>query len=339
MIPSVHIIAEAGSNYNGNLLLAVQLNAVAARAGANSVKYQIIHTDALYRRGEYAYGSYRIEAVRAFRRRDELMPDEWAEIADDARHQGIEFSASVFDGAGLDLLCSLHPAYIKVASCDLNNLRFLREVAARGRKMVVSTGMSSLGDIEKAVAALEKEGIAGEKLVLVHCVSTYPSELKDTNLSFLQTLRSAFGTAVGFSDHTLGHEAACIAVALGATWIEKHFTTDQSLDGLDHKHALEPEALAAFVTTIRAAEAALRPSVVKISPAEMITRQRARRGLYAAKSLPAGHVLTDEDIRIVRPENGIAADDIDAVVGRILRDPLDAEEALSYANLEPPAAD
>jgi len=338
MIQRVHIIAEAGSNYNGNPLLAVRLNAVAANAGTDSVKYQIIHTDALYRRGDYAYGPYNIEAVRAIRRRDELAPAEWTEIADDARRRGMAFSASVFDAAGLDLLCSLNPPYIKVASCDLNNLRFLREVAARGRRMVVSTGMSTLGDIEKAVAALGKEGIAGEKLVLLHCVSTYPTGLKDTNLSFLQTLRSAFGTSVGFSDHTLGYEAACIAVALGATWIEKHFTTDHSLDGLDHKHALEPDALADFVTTIRATEAALRPRVVKISPAETVTRQRARRGLYAAKSLPAGHVLMDEDIRIVRPENGIAADEIDAVLGRVLREPLAAEEALEYEQLEPPAA-
>jgi sialic acid synthase SpsE len=338
MNPRVHVIAEAGSNYNGSLLLAKQLNSLAAEAGADSVKYQIIYADALYRHGDYAYGPYCIEDVRSMRRRDELTPAEWTDISVDASQRGIAFSASVFDTLGLDLLCSFDPPYIKIASCDLNNLRFLREVAARGRRMVVSTGMSSLGDIETAVAALEKEGIAGEKLVLLHCVSAYPSELKDTNLAFLQTIRSAFGTAVGFSDHTTGHGAACIAVALGATWIEKHFTTDRSLDGLDHKHALEPGAFADFVTTIREAEAALRPRVAKVSAAETLTRQRARRGLYAAKSLPAGHVLKDEDIRIVRPESAIAADEIDAVVGRVLREPLAAEEALGYAQLEPPAA-
>jgi len=334
---AVHIIAEAGSNYNGSVDLAKQLNGVAANARADSVKYQIINTDELYRKGDYAYGHYKIEDIRAIRRRDELTDEQWADIRSDALSRGIAFSSSIFDTKGLDLLCTFDPPYIKTASCDLNNLRLLREIAARGRTMVVSTGMSTLGDIEKAVAALAKEGVEGEKLVLLHCVSAYPSELKDTNLTFLQTLRSAFGTAVGFSDHTLGREAACIAVALGATWIEKHFTTDHTLDGLDHKHAMEPDAFAAYVSAIRETEAALVPKVTKIGPAEAYTRQRARRGLYAANDLPAGHVLTSEDILIVRPESAIAADEIDEVVGSTLLQPVKASGAFSPGLLAPPA--
>ncbi len=335
---SVHVIAEAGSNYNGSVDLAKQLNAVAAAAAADSVKYQIINTDALYRQGDYAYGHYKIEDIRAIRRRDEMTDAQWSEIRADAIAHGIAFSSSVFDTQGLDLLCSFDPPYIKTASCDLNNLRFLREIAARGRTMVVSTGMSTLGDIEKAVSTLAKEGIEGEKLVLLHCVSAYPSALEDTNLTFLQTLRSAFGTAVGFSDHTLGREAACIAVALGATWIEKHFTTDHTLDGLDHKHAMEPEAFAEYVKAIRSTEAAMKPKVVKIGPAEAYTRQRARRGLYVSRPLPAGHVLTNDDILIVRPESPIAADDIDITIGRTLKQPLAAFEPLSPAFFEAPPA-
>jgi len=336
---SVHIIAEAGSNYNGSVELAKQLNAVAAVAAADSVKYQIINTDELYRQGDYAYGHYKIEDIRAIRRRDEMSDAQWADIRADALARGIAFSSSVFDTKGLDLLCSFDPPYIKTASCDLNNLRFLREIAARGITMVVSTGMSTLGDIEKAVSTLVKEGIEGEKLVLLHCVSAYPSALEDTNLTFLQTLRSAFGTAVGFSDHTLGREAACIAVALGATWIEKHFTTDHSLDGLDHKHAMEPSAFADYVKAIRATEAALQPKVTKIGPAEAYTRQRARRGLYVAKDLPGGHKLTNEDIVIVRPESPISADEIDLVVGRTLSGPATAFEPLTLSLLNTPTDD
>ena len=334
----VHIIAEAGSNYNGSVDLATQLNATAVAAAADSVKYQIINTDALYRPGDYAYGHYRIEDIRTIRRRDELSDAQWTEIRNDAMARGIAFSSSVFDAKGLDLLCSFDPPYIKTASCDLNNLRFLRQVAARGRTMVVSTGMSTLGDIEKAVSTLAKEGIGGGKLVLLHCVSAYPSALEDTNLAFLQTLRSAFGTEVGFSDHTLGREAACVAVALGATWIEKHFTTDRTLDGLDHKHAMEPDAFAEYVKAIRATEAALKPRVMKIGSAEAYTRQRARRGLYVSKDLPAGHLLTDADILIVRPESAIPADEIDAVLGRALKQPLAASAPLSPSDLEAPAA-
>lgn len=330
----VHIIAEAGSNYNGSVDLACQLNAVAAAAGADSVKYQIINTDELYLPGQYSYGHYNIEDIRAVRRRDELTDEQWRSIRKDALDRGIAFSSSVFDSKGLELLCSMDPPYVKTASCDLNNLRFLREIAARCRRMVVSTGMSTLADIEQTVIALEKEGMTGDRLVLLHCVSAYPSALEDTNLTFLQTLRSAFGTAVGFSDHTLGSEAACIAVALGATWIEKHFTTDHSLDGLDHKHAMEPGAFVNYVGAIRATETALRPKAIKIGPAEAYTRQRARRGLYVARDLPAGHVLRSEDIMIVRPESPMPANCIDVVIGARLKRPLLAYDALSPAILE-----
>jgi N,N'-diacetyllegionaminate synthase len=183
------------------------------------------------------------------------------------------------------------------------------------------------------VVALAQEGIGPDKLVLLHCVSAYPSALADTNLTFLQTLRSAFGTAVGFSDHTLGREAACIAVALGATWIEKHFTTDRTLDGLDHKYAMEPEALAEYVSALRSTEAALQPKVFKIGDAERYTRQRARRGLYVSRALPAGHRLTSEDVLVLRPEGPMAADEIDRVMGLTLTRALEAFAPLSHAEL------
>jgi sialic acid synthase SpsE len=331
---TVHIIAEAGSNYNGSVALGRKLNAAAAAAGADSVKYQIIFTDALYRPGDYAYGHYDIEEVRRIRKAGELRAEQWRELCEDARRAGIEFSASVFDTRGLDILCELDPPYIKTASCDLNNLRFLREVAERGRKMVVSTGMSSLQDIEKAVATLDKGGIRGDKLVLLHCVSAYPAPLDETNLSFLQTLRSAFGTAVGFSDHTLGREAACAAVALGASWLEKHFTVDRSLPGFDHKHSMEPDGLREYVKAVRGVEASMAPRTEKIGAAEAYTRQRARRGLYVARALPSGHALRQEDIVALRPESAYPADALDSLVGCRLRRDLNAFEPLSPAVLD-----
>lgn len=330
---SVHIIAEAGSNYNGSVDLARRLNTVARDAGADTVKYQIIYTEGLYKAGKYAFGHYDIEDVRRVRDEGVLSDEAWIEIAADAKAKGIVFSASVFDTRGLDLLCRLDPPYIKLASCDLNNLRFLREVAARGRRMIVSTGMSTLGDIEKAVNALDREGISGDKLVLLHCVSAYPSKVADTNLAFIPTLRGAFGTDVGFSDHTLGDEAACAAVALGASWIEKHFTTDRTLPGFDHKHAMEPEPFARYCAAVREVEAALRPKVVKIGEAEAYTRQRARRGVYYRSDLPAGHVLTDADIEVLRPQSVLAADEIDLLPGRVLRRPVAAHSAIEWRDL------
>lgn len=331
---SIHIIAEAGSNYNGSVELAKKLTRVAKAAGADSVKFQIINTSGLYKAGDYAFGHYDIKEVRRIRDSGILPDDSWREISEDASQQGIAFSASVFDTQGLDLLCKLNPPYIKLASCDLNNLRFLREVAARGHRMIVSTGMSTLADIEKTVGTLDKEGVNGDRLVLLHCVSAYPANLADTNLTFLQTLRSAFGTAVGFSDHTLSSEAAAVAIALGATWIEKHFTTDHTLDGFDHKHAMEPEPFAKYVQTLRDTVAALQPKVTKIGPAEEYTRQRARRGVYFSRDLPAGHCLCAADIEVVRPQSSIAADAADDVVGMILRHPVAAHSAVEWPDLE-----
>lgn len=311
-----HIIAEAGSNYNGSVDLAKRLNLAAAEAGADSVKYQVINTDRLYLPGDYPYGKYRIEDVRQIRRRDELPATGWAEIRDHAVGIGIAFSASVFDEEGLALLDSFDPPYLKIASCDLNNHRLLRQVAAVGRRMVVSTGMSDLWEVEAAVKVLAESGIHGENLVLLHCVSAYPSTLRDSNLSIIGILKKEFGTAVGFSDHTMGTEAACVAVALGATWLEKHFTVDRSLEGLDHKHAAEPDELGAYVEAVRGTEASMSPRPVKIGEAEALTRQRARRSLYAARDLGVSEVVSDADVLVVRPEGPLSASDIDLLVGK-----------------------
>jgi len=335
---AVHIIAEAGSNYNGSITLAKQLNGIAAAAGADSVKYQIINTDLLYRQGNYVYGHYSIEDIRDVRRRDELIDELWMEIFDDARARGIACSASVFDEHGLDLLELLDPPYIKIASCDLNNHRFLLQAALRRRRMVVSTGMATLDEIDRTVSVLNAAGISDRNLVLLHCVSVYPCTLSETNLRFIEILATRFVCEVGFSDHTMGSEAACIAVALGATWIEKHFTTDSTLDGLDHKHAAEPEALARYVKTIREAERCLIPAVEKVGPGESTTRQRARRGVYASRDLPQGHIVTEKDIEVLRPEGPLSADRFDEVVGICLRRPFRAHEPFLPDDLSGEAA-
>jgi N,N'-diacetyllegionaminate synthase len=334
---STHIIAEAGSNYNGSQELALELCQVAFAAGADSVKFQIIYPEGLYRSGDYSYGHYDIKNVLKIRQNGVLSDDEWLSIHQHAIKIGIDFSASVFDKKGLELLLSMNPPYIKIASCDLNNLRLLREVAAYNKTMVVSTGMSTLEEIENTVNELGKVGINGDKLVLLHCVSSYPTDLCDTNITFLQTLKR-FGTAVGFSDHTLGTEAACVAVASGATWIEKHFTVDTTLEGLDHKYAMEPAPFSEYIKAIRSTENSLKQKKQKITEAEAYTKQRARRGLYAARDLPCGQILTSEDILVVRPENSISACQIDLIIGSSLTKELKVNEPLSPDILSDPDA-
>ena len=311
-----HVIAEAGTNHNGRLESAKRLVDLAARAKADSVKFQIIDPDRLYLPGRYDFGTYDIDAVRALRRRFMLSDSEYRVLADHAGARGIALSASVFDEHGLDLLASCSPPYIKIASTDLNNVRFLRKVAEKGIRMVISTGMSSLRDIEKSVREIRRTGFSD--LVLMHCVSVYPARLEDMNLPFIDTLRSTFGFPVGLSDHTESSIAACMALTKEVSYIEKHFTLDRRQEGFDHAYAAEGEAFVRYVDDIRAAEQALREPAEKLSEAERYTRKRARRSLYAARDLRAGQTVRDEDVLVLRPENKMAADQIDEVVGRSL---------------------
>ncbi len=318
----VHVIAEAGTNHNGSVEQGRRLVDLAAKAKADTIKFQIIDTDQLYLPGDYEFGTYNIDDVRALRRRFQLSDEQFAEIADYSSSKGLPFTASIFDEGGLRFLAGLNPPYIKIASTDLNNIRLLRAAAATGIRLIVSTGMSSLADVAKSVTELSRAGC--DKLVLMHCVSVYPAQLEEMNLGFIDTLRSEFGFEVGFSDHTEGSLAACLAVTKGVSYIEKHFTYDRKAEGFDHAYASEQDNFVQYVADIRAAEAALRASEVKLNEREMYTRKRARRSLYASRDLAAGETITDADVLVVRPENIMAADSIDDLIGRTLASDLPA---------------
>lgn len=312
----VHIIAESGTNHNGSVAMGKKLIDLAIRAKSDSVKFQIIDPDHLYLPGKYEFGHYDIEDVRAIRKRFMLTDEQYTELASYANERAIPFAASIFDTHGLDLLVGLNTAYIKIASTDLNNLRLLRNVAERGVRVILSTGMSTLGDIERTVNEITRSGC--QDLVLMHCVSVYPARLQEMNLSFIDTLRSAFGFPVGFSDHTENSIAACLALTKGVSYIEKHFTYDRKAEGFDHAYAAENDAFVNYVADVRAAETALRVAPMKINDHERYTRKRARRALYAARALKSGTLIQDDDVLIVRPENIMSADQVDHVVGRRL---------------------
>jgi N,N'-diacetyllegionaminate synthase len=296
------------------------------------VKFQIIYPEGLYLPGKYEFGHYDIEKVIEIRKKQMLMDDDYRELAKYCRERNIVFSASVFDIRGLDLLTELKPAYIKIASCDLNNIRFLRSVAERGIRMIVSTGMSSLGDIEKSVNELFKANF--NDLVLLHCVSVYPAKLSEMNLNFLDTLKSAFGVPVGLSDHTPSSIASCVALAKGADYFEKHFTQDKKQEGFDHAYALEEAELVQYVSDIRDTENALTTSFRKIGDNERYVRKRARRSIYAARSIKAGQVISNEDLLVVRPEGILNADEIDMVVGSVAKADIQTHQAISYSALQ-----
>lgn len=326
-----HIIAEAGVNHNGQIEHAYRLIDIAAKSGADSVKFQIINPYGLYLPGDYAYGHYDIKEVIKNRFSTVLSDDQYLALNEYASSKHILFSSSVFDPQGLDLLDSMNPPYIKIASSDLTNIRFLRQVAEKGKKMILSTGMASLQEIETSLNVLHKSNFTN--IVLLHCVSIYPCPLEKSNVAFITTLREAFGYEVGYSDHTRSAHAAVAAYCLGARWFEKHFTFDNELPGFDHKHAQNEEEFTEYIKTIRAFETSINPSDQKLTEAEKYTSERARRSLYAAKTLRPGDIIKDEDVLCVRPSGILNANDIDLIVGQRVARSIDQYSPFSLDDI------
>lgn len=328
----IHIIAEAGTNNNGSLQKAKNLADIAKRAGADSVKFQIIYPWGLYLPGKYEYGKYDIAKVIEIREKGVLSDEEYIDLNSYCSSIGIPFTSSVFDTRGLELMLKFDPPYIKLASCDINNVRFLREVAACGKPIVISTGMSEMHEIEIGANALVKSG--AKDIVIMHCVSNYPAYLHQANVSYIKVLKEKFGLPVGFSDHTSNSIAACMALTMGATWFEKHFTEDKSQEGLDHAYAQEEQEFTQYVKDLHDAKSALTLREEKVSEDEKYTKKRARRSLYAAKDLPIGHVLTDNDVLVVRPENIMSADQVDLLIGKKINKPITQYQAFDLSIIQ-----
>ncbi len=309
---NIHIIGEAGVNHNGNLDNALLLVDIAQECGADSVKFQIINPWGLYLPGKYKYGHYDIEKVIEMRFSTVFSDEEYIRIYNYANEKNIGFSASIFDSQGIELLLKMNPPYIKIASTDLNNHQLLEQVAETGKKIILSTGMSDLSEIEESLNIVAKKT---NDIILLHCVSIYPAPLEKTNLSFISTLQEKFGFEVGFSDHTRTNEASIAAYMLGARWFEKHYTFDNSLEGFDHKHAQSQDEFKSYINALRSLELSLKKKNQKVSPDEAYTAQRARRSLYAKKDLKAGDIIKSEDILVVRPSNIMKANEIDLVIG------------------------
>lgn len=334
--PGLHLIAEAGTNHNRCVETGKKLIDVGRRAGANSVKFQMIWPEGLYLPAFYEDGTYRESEVFAQRAGGALTEDEFRELASYCQETGVGFSSSVFDRKGIALLDELDVAYIKIASCDLNNSPLICAAAETGRRIVLSTGMATLEEIEKAV--LDVQATGNIDLVLMHCVSLYPAPIGRMNLGFIDTLKSKFDFAVGLSDHTEGSLAAAIAVAKGITWIEKHITLDRSSPGFDHAYAMEPDGFTHYVGEVRSCEAACASPHDKVTPEEESVRQRARRAIYAARDIAAGESLCNADILIVRPEGPLQPNDLPQVLGRVARRDIRRYEALQWDALESRAA-
>lgn len=330
------IIAEAGVNHNGDKELALELIDVAADAGADFVKFQTFHTDDVVSAGapkaDYQIANTGREQSQTDMLRSLELPFEWhAELQDRAAQKGIGFTSTPFTLAAADLLRGLKVPFLKVSSTDLNNLPFLAYLARQHVPLLVSTGMSDMAEVEEAVRTLEENGCPD--WALLHCLSQYPAPHAETNLWAIKTMKEAFGCVVGYSDHTLGYETALAAIGAGAQIFEKHFTLDKGLDGPDHVASANPEELGDYVRAIRLVEAAMGDGVKKCQPSEKSTRAMARRTLSASKDLSAGHTLTESDIAILRPNDGIEPRHLADVCGRVLKTAVKAGTSLRWEML------
>ncbi|MFA6034202.1 MAG: N-acetylneuraminate synthase [Myxococcota bacterium] len=316
------IIAEAGVNHNGDIKLAEKLVDAAADAGADAVKFQTFRADALatFEAPKAAYQKTTTdvrESQLEMLRRLELSDEGHRRVIDRCRQRGITFLSSPFDEQSADMLEGLGVPAFKIPSGEITNTPFLAHVARKGLPMIISTGMSTLKEVERAVEMVRTAG--NEKFVLLHCVSNYPAEPGSINLRAMKTMETAFNCPVGYSDHTEGSEISLAAIALGACVIEKHFTTDRTLPGPDHKASIEPHELTAFVAAIRNVERALGTGEKVPAVSEMDTARVARKSIVAALDIPFGAVITIDMLAVKRPGTGMSPGMIDAVIGKKAR--------------------
>lgn len=315
------IIAEAGVNHNGDPEMARRLIEEAKRAGADYVKFQTFKADRLvdasaakaeYQKQNTSFAESQLDMLR----RLELPCDTFSELASYCRELGIGFLSTPFDTESIHFLHALGVDYMKIPSGEITNLPYLREIARTGIPVIMSTGMCSLGDAEAALDVLLSEGMTREEITILHCNTEYPTPYEDVNLRAMLTLKAAFGTKVGYSDHTKGFEVPLAAVALGAEVIEKHFTLDRSLPGPDHKASLEPDELKAMVRSIRNIERALGTTVKRVSPSERGNIKVARKSIVASRDITEGDILDESNLAARRPGDGLSPMRWDEILGR-----------------------
>ena len=324
------IIAEAGSNHDRDLPRAKQLVDTAVAAGADAVKFQTFTAETIAAKGGAAIDVAGARTLFDLYRQMEL-PREWQrELADYCRARGIVFLSTPFDAAAVDELDALGVPAFKIASFECIDLPLLRHAAGKGRPIVLSTGLASLGEIEEALEAIA--GAGDPPVALLHCAVKYPAQPASANLAVMDTLRRAFRVPVGYSDHTLGVSVPIAAAALGATVIEKHFTVDKTLPGPDHSFALDPAELAAMVRGIREAEAALGSPVKRPAPEEAAAKQY-RRSIFAIADIPAGTLIRCEHVAVLRPGGGLMPRFLEVVIGRRARRDLRAHDPITWEDV------
>ena len=318
------IIAEVGSNHDGKLKQAKQLIALAKECGADAVKFQSFTANKLVSPKYH-------DIFQAFQKAE--LPSTWLEeLFEFARSQDIVLMSTPFDEECASLFDHLDLPAFKIASGDITALPLLRHVARFDKPLFLSTGMATLSEVEEAINVIREQG--NRDIILLHCVSNYPPRMEDANIRAMVTMRQAFKLPVGYSDHSNSIAVPLAAAALGACVIEKHITLSRTLPGPDHPHALEVDEFGKMVQQIRRLELALGSGVKSPVEAEIPERRWARRGIYAAKDIPKGTVITKDMLKIVRPcLNTLEPKYVDLVVGRVAGKDIAVHEPIDWGSI------
>ena len=318
----VFIIAEAGVNHNGSIDLAKKLIDVASESGVDAVKFQTFKAENLvsknaqkadYQKQTTDKNESQFDMIKKL----ELDVDTHKELMAYCKSKNIMFLSTPFDHDSIDLLSDLGLEIFKIPSGEITNLPYLRHIGRLNKKVILSTGMADIGEIEDALDVLIAAGTKKENITVLHANTMYPTSMEDVNLKAMVTIGNTFDVAFGYSDHTLGIEVDIAAVAMGACCIEKHFTLDKTMEGPDHKASLEPDELKAMVKAIRNIELALGSCVKKPSKSEIPNIQIARKSIVAKMDIKKGEILSENNLAIKRPGNGINPMRWDEIVGSI----------------------
>lgn len=318
----VIIIAEAGVNHNGNYELAKQLALKAKEAGADYVKYQTAVPEKVISRyaemAEYQKeNTGKVESQLEMCKKIHLKLTDYAPLKKYCKEIGIKFISTPFDLDSIDVLKDMSMDFWKVPSGEITNYPYLVKIANTHTPVVMSTGMCEINEIREALNVLCDNGLTMDQISLLHCNTEYPTPMKDVNLKAMDDLSREFGVRVGYSDHTKGIEVPIAAVAMGAQIIEKHFTLDHNMEGPDHKASLEPDELKAMVDAIRNIELAIGDGAKHVSESERKNIAIARKSIIAARAIKKGETLTEENLTVKRPGNGISPMKWKEVIGTI----------------------
>lgn len=332
-----YIIAEAGVNHNGDINIAKKLVLEAKKIGADCIKFQTFKTEKLIIPSA-PKASYQLKTTRKSESQFEMLKnlelsyDEFNLLFDYCTKLEIDFISTPYNFEDVEFLDSIGVNCFKIASGQLTELPFLRYVAQKNKKIILSTGMSTLAQICQAVDVIRE--FSKNELIILQCTTNYPSDIEDTNLNCMKTIESACDVSVGYSDHVIGNHACFSAVALGASVIEKHFTLDKSMEGPDHSCSSDPSEFNDLVKGIRLIEKTLGSSIKKPSAAELNNIHGMKRSLVAKTNITKGDILTEDKIAFKRPFNGLPINDFDLILGKKVKSDIEINQPIMYNHIQ-----